>query len=316
MEILLIFWLLCGVVCYFIMKSKGYPNNTCLAHGVGGALLSIIWIIVVLCKKNCSEISSSSQLSDMELLNKMMDLKERGAITEAEFEDKKREILSSVKKNNKSGMPISDLRNITAFLFLATCIICGIFWLLLETRITGNNGVLGYSNFSNWISSSFASMALACAIMVVILFMKADVRFLCIPIVVQSLRYFLSLAYVFRGGIFTILICLNILCAVSTILLFVLLFYPTAKEINYNSGVLYMIPGICRVLHFIGWFLFSGNSPLHVINAGGIYLLDDLLRHSLPYGAYSILISIAYILLGMFLQKLAMEKSTANALTK
>lgn len=98
MEIVLIFWLLCGVVCYFIMKSKGYPNNTCLAHGVGGALLGVIWIIVVLCKKNCDETTSSSQVSDMELLGKLMDLKERGAITEAEFEEKKREILNGVKK--------------------------------------------------------------------------------------------------------------------------------------------------------------------------------------------------------------------------
>lgn len=98
MEILFIFWLLCGVVCYFIMKSKGYPNNTCLAHGVGGALLGVFWIIFVLVKKNYDEVTSSSQLSDMELLSKMMDLKERGAITESEFEEKKREILNSVKK--------------------------------------------------------------------------------------------------------------------------------------------------------------------------------------------------------------------------
>lgn len=98
MEIVLIFWLLCGVVCYFIMKSKGYPNDACLMHGVGGTLLGVIWLIVVLCKKNCDEVTPSSQVSDMELLGKLMDLKERGAITEAEFEEKKREILSGVKK--------------------------------------------------------------------------------------------------------------------------------------------------------------------------------------------------------------------------
>ena len=55
MASVLILWLLCGGVCYFIMKSKGYPNNACLAHGVGGALGGFIWIIVVLLKKNYSE---------------------------------------------------------------------------------------------------------------------------------------------------------------------------------------------------------------------------------------------------------------------
>lgn len=207
-------------------------------------------------------------------------------------------------------MPINNLRNITAFLFLAACIICGIGWLLLETRITGNYGVLGYSDFKSWIISSFASTAITCAIMSAMIFMKADVRFLCIPIVFQSLRYFSSLTYIFREGKFTILICLNILCAVSTILLLVLLFYPTARETNYDSGVLYMIPGICRGLFFIGWLLVSGGSNLRVISEWG----TDLSKHLLTYGAYSILISIAYILLGIFLQKLAMEKSTANAL--
>ena len=50
MATVLILWLLCGVLCYFIMKSKGYPNDTCLMNGVGGVLLGFIWLIVVLCK--------------------------------------------------------------------------------------------------------------------------------------------------------------------------------------------------------------------------------------------------------------------------
>lgn len=52
MATVLILWLLCGVLCYFIMKSKGYPNDTCLMNGVGGVLLGFIWLVVVLCKKD------------------------------------------------------------------------------------------------------------------------------------------------------------------------------------------------------------------------------------------------------------------------
>ena len=98
MGIVLIFWLLCGVVCYFIMKSKGYPNSTCLMFGVLGALFGIFMIILTLFEKNYSGTSSTSQLSDMELISKLMDLKERGAITDAEYEEKKRELLGNVKK--------------------------------------------------------------------------------------------------------------------------------------------------------------------------------------------------------------------------
>lgn len=94
-----IYGVIFGIACYLIMKNKGYPSDNCLAHGLGGAFLGIIWLIVVLCKKNCNETSSTtSQLSDMELLSKLMDLKERGAITDAEYEEKKRELLSNVKK--------------------------------------------------------------------------------------------------------------------------------------------------------------------------------------------------------------------------
>lgn len=34
--VFIILWLLCSVICYQIMKSKGYPNDTCLKHGIGG----------------------------------------------------------------------------------------------------------------------------------------------------------------------------------------------------------------------------------------------------------------------------------------
>ena len=50
--VLIILWLLCSVICYQIMKSKGYPNDTCLKHGIGGFFLGLIWVIVDLCKES------------------------------------------------------------------------------------------------------------------------------------------------------------------------------------------------------------------------------------------------------------------------
>lgn len=38
--VFIILWLLCSVICYQIMKSKGYPNDTCLKHGIGGFFLA------------------------------------------------------------------------------------------------------------------------------------------------------------------------------------------------------------------------------------------------------------------------------------
>lgn len=110
MEILLILWMACGVVCYFIVKSKGYPNESCLKHGVLGFFFGFIWIIVVLIKKEnpyttdynlptastpfyrSSELPDNS-MSPMEELGKLFELKRSGAITEAEYEVKKQELL-------------------------------------------------------------------------------------------------------------------------------------------------------------------------------------------------------------------------------
>ena len=50
--VFIILWLLCSVICYQIMKSKGYPNDTCLKHGIGGFFLGLIWVIVDLCKES------------------------------------------------------------------------------------------------------------------------------------------------------------------------------------------------------------------------------------------------------------------------
>ena len=48
-------WLACGVINYFIMKSKGYENNTCLLFGVLGVLTGLIGLIIALCKRDLNK---------------------------------------------------------------------------------------------------------------------------------------------------------------------------------------------------------------------------------------------------------------------
>ena len=102
MEILVIIWLLCGVLCYFIMKSKGYDNNICLTHGVGGVLLGFIWLIVVLLKKENGK-AEDKRMEGLELIERLAELKERGIISEEEYISQKAELLDiSQTLNNRT----------------------------------------------------------------------------------------------------------------------------------------------------------------------------------------------------------------------
>lgn len=113
--VFVILWLLCSVICYQIMKSKGYPNDTCLKHGIGGFFLGLIWVIVDLCKGNYGaqqvqvvqqpvlnpSVDAGSAVTDntmsvLEQLGKLSDLKDKGVLTEAEFEAKKAEMLKKI----------------------------------------------------------------------------------------------------------------------------------------------------------------------------------------------------------------------------
>lgn len=103
MELTLILWLLCGVICYFIMKSKGYPNNECLGNGIGGFVGGFIWLIVCLVRKPYNEARELPQLKEnpnsdnaVEQLGKLARLRDSGVITESEFAEKKKELLRKI----------------------------------------------------------------------------------------------------------------------------------------------------------------------------------------------------------------------------
>ena len=113
--VFIILWLLCSVICYQIMKSKGYPNDTCLKHGIGGFFLGLIWVIVDLCKESYAAqqvqvaqqpvlnapvesngAATDNSMSLLEQLGKLAELKDNGVLTEAEFEAKKAEMLKKI----------------------------------------------------------------------------------------------------------------------------------------------------------------------------------------------------------------------------
>lgn len=103
MDMVLIIWMACGVVCYGVMKSKGYPNNECLANGVGGFVGGFIWLIVCLVKKTydgTGELPQPKGKPDsdnaVEQLGKLAQFRDSGVITETEFEEKKKEILKRI----------------------------------------------------------------------------------------------------------------------------------------------------------------------------------------------------------------------------
>lgn len=99
---ILLTWMACGVICYGIMKSKGYPNNKCLLHGVGGFIGGFIWLIVCLVKKpyggteKMLEPMGASNNNAVEQLGRLAQLRDSGAITETEFEAKKEELLKKI----------------------------------------------------------------------------------------------------------------------------------------------------------------------------------------------------------------------------
>ncbi len=78
-----------GVVTYYIGKSRGHQN--CFWWGF---FLGLIGLIVVLCLKD--NTTTSSNLDNVEALDKLQKLKENGTISEKEFEESKKKILSKL----------------------------------------------------------------------------------------------------------------------------------------------------------------------------------------------------------------------------
>lgn len=90
--ICLILWLACGVINYFVVKSKGYPNRVCLTYGVCGFLFGFVALIFALCKKPFT----NDPMLIVEELGKLAELKENGAISEADFEVQKSKLLDCI----------------------------------------------------------------------------------------------------------------------------------------------------------------------------------------------------------------------------
>ena len=62
-------WIIIGLifafVCYKIVQGKGYSEETCFYNAIGGFFLTLIWLIVVVCKQNApAEAQMSDRRSD------------------------------------------------------------------------------------------------------------------------------------------------------------------------------------------------------------------------------------------------------------
>ena len=96
--VVLILWIACSALCYAIMRSKGYPNERCLKHGVGGFFLGIVWLIVVLLYSpyNKQEVAKQETRNAIEELGRLVRLREQVEITDGEFISKRAELLEKI----------------------------------------------------------------------------------------------------------------------------------------------------------------------------------------------------------------------------
>ena len=92
----LFLWTLCSLLCYQIMKSKGYPKETCINHGIGGFFLGVIWLIVDLFMCSYAMTQVVQNQSGPDELKKYKELLDDGVITESEFLEKKEHLLKSL----------------------------------------------------------------------------------------------------------------------------------------------------------------------------------------------------------------------------
>ena len=96
--VVLVLWIACSALCYAIMRSKGYPIERCLKHGVGGFFLGIVWLIVVLLYSpyNKQEVAKQETRNAIEELGRLVRLREQGEITDGEFISKRAELLDKI----------------------------------------------------------------------------------------------------------------------------------------------------------------------------------------------------------------------------
>lgn len=78
-----------GIATHYVGKSRGHQN--CFWWGF---FLGLIGLIVVLCLNDNTTTSSNSD--NVEALDKLQKLKENGTISEKEFEESKKKILSKL----------------------------------------------------------------------------------------------------------------------------------------------------------------------------------------------------------------------------
>ena len=204
-------------------------------------------------------------------------------------------------------------------MFLTACIICAIGWLLFESTLLPSlfpslhisYHHLLYKNLMDWILLSYGAMAIICFVTVIILITRADIQFLCIPIIAESLQW-VSRSYQMIKHIsdiehFSFYHFFTVLCTTSTILFLALVLSPDRDGKGKYPIILYIIPGICRAVYSIYWFIFNPQSPLNIYKSDFVFSLFNF------FVQQRAILSIAFIFLGLLIQRLSVKKTKTKA---
>lgn len=160
--------------------------------------------------------------------------------------------------------------------------------------------------------------------MAIILLIKIDMRFLSIPIVIEALASSRVCYLLVRRSLDTetnipIAFYLHIFLVLSTLIMLALIFCSNKIGKSQQPLILYTIPGIFRVIYAIYKLITDSTSPLHITS---LFSPPDEISQFLQFwysmiqflGGDKVILSIAYILLGILIKRLADEKNANNVL--
>lgn len=278
---MMVVWLLCGVVCYLILRNKGYNVEICLLHGILGTFLGLIWVVVALMKKPIVSYGGL-RLEDIQVLEKLADLKRKGYISEVEYASKKDKILLGAKTIKTKSVAYKFKLSKLAVCFFA---IMAILW-MTYFRMTPWECIY---YFFKYFGDSIPSMGIAYALFAVILFVNKGYIWLLIPILqtcIYQLGYFNSNST--EGTIYHAAVIVG-LCSPALLLVMVLISEVKAcARFKVVTQKFWWLPGTSR---FIWYVLYEGvymrSNLTDVIEYGDlfpvIFLLEFLAYYLVGY---------------------------------
>ena len=278
---MMVIWLLCGVICYLILRNKGYNEEVCLLHGILGTFLGLIWVVVALIKKPVV-LYCGLRLDDVKVLEKLADLKKKGYISEVEYASKKDKILlgaETIKTKSVAGK--LKLSKLAACFFTIMAILWMTYFHMLPWEC------IYY--FFTYFGDSIPSMGIAYAVFAVILFVNKGYIWLIIPTIqtcIYQLGYFNSNS---SGGTLYHVAVIVGLC--SPVLLLVMVLISEVKacaRFKIVTQKFWWLPGASSFIWYVLYEgVYLGRNLTDVIEYGDlfpvIFLLEFLAHYLVGY---------------------------------